>query len=173
MNNDFDNGELNFHYKRENRIKNAPDIVQSHYDKTDSAPKGIFKSLLATKSSRFLFGSIVLLLIMIFFVRNIDNITKPNSIQGISVDVSAFLFENTIYVTVTAKETEITELPLTVSFRGINEANEIVEMSNIYSIFDGNENFYRTTFEKYDIIRVECDISTETETITLQTNVQK
>ena len=174
MDKDFTNNELQFHYQRENRIKNASDIVQAHYNGEDKQTHGFFKSLVATKSSRFLFGGIVLLLVMIFFAKNIDKIVPPSNIEGIPVDATAFLFDSTVYVTVTAKEASVEkDIPLTVCFNAKNNENKIIETSTIYSIFDGNENLLRTTFSKQDILTVECQISTETEAITLKTTVQK
>ena len=164
MNNDFNNDELHFHYKREDRIKNEPDFVQSH---------GIFKSLVATKSSRFLLGGIVLLLVMIFFAKNIDKISQPSTLEGIAIDLSAFSFDSTVYVTAIAKETTIEkEIPITACFNAKNSNNAIVKSTTIYSIFDGKELSLESTFEKNDIMTIECHISTETDSIVLKTKVQ-
>ncbi len=174
MNNDFNNDELNFHYSRENRLKKAPDIVKEHYEEDGKPSNGFFKSLVATKSSRFLLGSIVLLLVMIFFVKNIDKIAQPTNIDGISIELAAFSFDSTVYVTATAKECPVEkDIPLTVCFNALNSENKIVKTSTIYSIFDGTENVSRTTFANDDIMTIECHVSTETKTITLKTNVQK
>ena len=174
MNNDFNNEELNFHYKRENRLKNAPNIVKEHYEEDGKPSSGFFKSLVATKSSRFLLGSIVILLVMIFFVKNVDKIAQPTNIDGIPIELSAFLFESTIYVTATAKEFPIEkDIPITICFNALNKENKIVKTTTIYSIFDGTENLLRTTFENNNIMTIECHISTETKTITIKTNVQK
>ena len=59
--------ELNFHYKREERLKDAPTVVQKYYaGELPTAPKGLFKALVHTKASRFTF--IALILVLALFV---------------------------------------------------------------------------------------------------------
>ncbi len=167
--------DLHFHYNREDRIKRAPSIVRSHYDGSEKLPpKGFFKSLVHTKSSRFLLGSIVLLVIMILFAVNIDIDKKSATILSIPFELNAFLYDETVYVTLTASETSVAnDLEVSVYFSALNEQDIVQEQSSIHSIFDGNENFYRTTFTKYDILLIECDISLGDEMVQLRTKVQK
>ena len=58
--------ELNFHYKREDRLKDAPTVVKKYYaGELPTAPKGLFKALVHTKSSRFTFMALILVLALV------------------------------------------------------------------------------------------------------------
>ena len=60
-----ENGEepLIFRYNRNERLKNAPKNVQDFYSGNFStAPKGLFKSLFANKTSKIMFLTIIFLL---------------------------------------------------------------------------------------------------------------
>ncbi len=166
---------LHFYYNRDERVRRAPDIVRSHYDGSEKLPpKGFFKSLTHTKSSRFLLGSIVLLIIMILFATNIDLDSKSGTIDSIPFSLSAFKFEESAFVTVKADETIVQDdIPVSVYFYALDSENTIVEQSSIHSIFDGKENFYRTTFSKYDIMFIECEVLLNGKTLELKTNVQE
>ncbi len=167
--------DLHFHYNREDRIKRAPEIVRAHYDGTEKTlPKGFFKSLVHTKSSRFLLGSIILLIIMILFVTNINIVGNTATVKNISFELSAFTFEDTVFVSVKAHEAEVSDdISLSVYFIAHDKQETIVAEASIHSIFDGNENFYRTTFSKYDIMSITCDILVEDEIIQLKASVKE
>lgn len=167
--------DLHFYYNRSKRLENAPDVVRSHYDGTaPTAPKGFFKALVHTRMSRFLLGGLILTLVMLLFTTLVSGQKNINSVHGIDVELSAFLFENTIYSTVTAVESPTAEDNfVTISFRALDIDKIPVTEAEIHSIYDGNENFYRTTFTNYDILYVEADVSVAGETVTLSTAVSK
>ncbi len=168
--------ELHFYYKREDRIQRAPQIVRSHYDGTsEKPPKGFFKSLVHTKSSRFLLGSIVLLVIMILFATNIPIDRNTGTIADVPFELSAFLFDGAVYVTLKGFETPISsDMLISVYFRVLDSNKDIITYSSSHSFFDGNEKIFRTTFAISDIIQyVECDISMNKETIQLLTKVEE
>ena len=54
-----DKQELHFFYNREERLKNAPQIVQDYYSGKFKPTKGFFRVMFATKGNRFLFVSLV------------------------------------------------------------------------------------------------------------------
>ncbi len=167
--------DLHFYYNREERIKRAPEQVRSYYDGTlKQPPKGFFKALVHTKSSRFLLGSIVLLVIMILFVTNFEVPRSSASVEDVHFELSAFLFEDTVFVTLKANEASVdSDYTVSAYFNALNVQEEILEQASIHSIFSGNENFYRTTFSKYDIIKIDCTVYFGESTLQLQTDVQE
>lgn len=167
--------ELHFYYDRSKRLERAPDIVQSYYDGTaPTAPKGFFQSLVHTRMSRFLLGGLVLSLIMILFAVLVSGQKNANSVQEIEFTLSAFLFEDTIYVTLIAGASANNQTkPIEILFRALGSDAIPLTQAELQLIYDGNENFYRTTFTDYDILYIESDISVAGETITLSTAVSK
>ncbi len=167
--------ELHFHYNRENRLKNAPDIVKSHYDGTEKLPpKGIFKSLVHTKASRYLLGSIVLLVLMIVFVTNVPTETNAGTLYDIPFSLSAFVFDDNTFVTLSAEEIRVDkDFPIVIIFKALNNDGNIIQESSYFPIYYGNEDSYVTTFANYDIITIEAEISIEDEILMLSTKVQK
>ncbi len=167
--------DLHFYYNREERINRAPSIVKSHYDGTEKVPeKGFFKSLVSTKSSRFLLGSIVLLVIMILFVTNIDTTSNVATLNNVTLELSAFSYDESVYVTLKAHEAATEEdISTSIYFSALNDKEIVIKQSTMHSIFDGNENFYRTTFPKYDILYIECIVTLNDETVHLKTVVQE
>ncbi len=168
--------ELQFYYNREERLRKAPSIVQSHYDGTEKElPKGFFKSLIHTKSSRFLLGSIVLLIIMILFVTNVEMDRSSGTIKNVPFKITAFSFDSSVYVTLTASESETSnDLLISAYLKGYNEQNEEVTHSTSHSIYDGSERILRTAFAISDIIHyVECEITLGGEALHLRTEVQE
>lgn len=167
--------DLHFYYDRSKRLENAPDIVRSYYDGTaPTAPKGFFQALVHTRMSRFLLGGLVLSSIMILFAILVSEKNNANSINEINFELSAYLFEDTIYTKVTAAPSTTKEDTLvTILFRALGTDKIPIAETEIYSNYDGNEKYYGTTFINYDILFVESDVSVAGETITLNTAVSK
>ena len=61
-----DKEELHFFYNREERLKNAPQIVQDYYSGKFKPAKGFFRIMFATKGNRFLFVALVLFVAFIW-----------------------------------------------------------------------------------------------------------
>lgn len=167
--------DLHFYYERDRRLQKSPSLVRSHYDGTaPTVPRGFFRGLVHTRMSRFLAGGIVLSILILFLGILASGQKDVNFIDDIKFQLSAFSYEDTIYVTLTAFPTEIvTDNILDISFHSLGIDKIPLNTTKIQLIYDGNENFYRTTFEDYDILQVEATISIAGETAILITSVQK
>ncbi len=168
--------ELQFHYNRSDRLSRAPEIVRSHYDGTEKQPpKGFFKSLVHTKSSRFLLGSIVLLIIMILFVTNVEMDKNSGTIKNVPFEITAFSFDSNVYVTITASESDTpSDLLISAYLKGYNDQDEEITHATLHSVYDGSERILRHSFLISEITQyMECIITLGGETLELRTKVQE
>ena len=171
--------ELNFHYKREDRLKDAPTVVQKYYaGELPTAPKGLFKALVHTKSSRFTFMALILVLALVVALIFFGPQTNQNSIGNTEFNLSAFSFEEKVYVSIKTqskvKQEEI-QIPLEISISALDKESQILNQEKIETVITENEEFIRTIFTDYDIISVEVEVlNTESkEKISLSCSVTK
>ena len=171
--------ELNFHYKREERLKDAPTVVQKYYaGELPTAPKGLFKALVHTKASRFTFIALILVLALFVALFFFGPKANQNSIGNTEFSLSAFSFEEKVFVSIKTEtkinQTEI-QIPLEISISALDKESQILNQEKIETVITENEEFIRTIFTDYDIISVEVEVlNTETkEKISLSCSVSK
>ena len=171
--------ELNFHYKREERLKDAPTVVKKYYaGELPTAPKGLFKALVHTKSSRFTFMALILVLAFVVALIFFGPKANQNSIGNTAFSLSAFSFEEKVYVSIKTQskvnQTEI-EIPLELTISALDMEKQVVNQEKIETVITENEEFIRTIFTDYDIISVGVEVlNTESkEKISLSCSVSK
>lgn len=172
---------LVFHYNREDRIKNAPKMVRDYYNGDyKMPPKGIFKMLVYTKSSRIMLFVLIACLLLVLFV----GILSPNADEGLYGDVpmkaSAFSFQDTVYAQLTLKAPkqdiekytgQQIKVDVTFNFYDVDETlTESIKKSEFY---EGNELSIGTTSSDYDILRVETVIAIQNEQSVLKATVKR
>ena len=171
--------ELNFHYKREDRLKDAPTVVKKYYaGELPTAPKGLFKALVHTKSSRFTFMALILVLALVVALIFFGPKANQNSIGNTEFNLSAFSFEEKVFVSIKTEtkinQTEI-QIPLEISISALDKESQILNQEKIETVITENEEFIRTIFIDYDIISIGVEVlNTETkEKISLSCSVTK
>lgn len=168
--------ELNFYYNRNERLKRAPENVRQFYDGTaPKPPKGLFKALVHTSHGKFMLGAVALSLVVVFIVMFFGERANVKDAAGIRFTLSAFSFEDSVYVSVKAHESKGAEnLPLTadIVFSALSEENGVSRQKNTL-IYSGKEEFCRTIFTDYDIMSVYAEICVGGESVTLHTRVEQ
>jgi hypothetical protein len=171
--------EINFHYNREDRLKDAPTVVKKYYaGELPTAPKGLFKALVHTKSSRFTFMALILVLALVVALIFFGPKANQNSIGNTEFNLSAFSFEEKVFVSIKTEtkinQTEI-QIPLEISISALDKESQILNQEKIETVITENEEFIRTIFTDYDIISVEVEVlNTESkEKISLSCSVTK
>ncbi len=177
MENSFGNEEgkndgaetLVFHYNREERLKNAPQIVKDYYDgKIKAYQPGIFKALVSTKANRFIFFALLICVGVVIFNMFFGPKNDRASISGIPLSLSAFSVEDTIYTSVRADKPEKKfrdfygkgkSATITVDFSGLDSENTPLIFGNDAERYEGNEIFLRTTLTDFDILFVSASVS--------------
>jgi hypothetical protein len=164
-----------FHYNRERRIKEAPQIVKDYYSGKLEPPKGFIKVLIATPARKMLFFSIIALCIVIAFLSYTMDTDSEGAVSDIQMALSAFSFEETVYISIQLKENSRFSGTKTVLARlsVINADNQVLETRELVKNYTGSEDFLRTTITDYDILRVEAVISTQDAEVTLKTAITR
>jgi hypothetical protein len=176
--------DLDFHYNREKRLEKAPEIVKNWYAGTSpKAPKGFFESFIHTKSSRILLGILVLVIICCGLSILILQQKKSDSLAGIPITLSAFSFEDTVYISLQASQISDTlyhtitkekdENKINIHIKFFGEKGYLIGEQNLTGFYSGKEAFYRTTTPNYDIIKIETELSGLGSFVTLSSEVQK
>jgi len=152
--------DMVFHYNREERLKRAPRIVQEFHAGTNfNPPKGIFRRLVYTKSSRLMLITIVILCAGTFVINFLTGRQNRDTLQSVPVTLTAFSFEDHVYVSIKAKEVPdqafAWKAVITAYTTGKTPAGT-VEKTGIY---DGKEQVITTTFPDYDILSISADIT--------------
>lgn len=175
-----DGGEetLKFYYSREERIKNAPQPVKDFYSgRLKAFRPGIFKALVATKGNRFMLFALIACFCVVIMLSLFDR-RNEGSASGVPVSLSAFSFEDTVYVTLKFE-------PLSrrcrndgaarfdVSIEYTDADGNDAEIQRFTHIYNGAESFLRTTFRDYDIVYVKAGISLEDESTVLSCRVER
>ncbi len=178
---------LHFHYKREERIKNAPKIVQDYYAGKMAPTKGLFKVLVATKFNRFMLLTMALCFMVAFFVKTFSNRPSLATAAGFELELEAFSYDEIVYAQVKVH-------PLKKSLKDKNfaidkfvEDKEKVLVDFSFTDADGaksakiqksaeiekNAFFIRTNSPDYDIIEVAAQVNLLGESATLVSKVKR
>jgi len=163
---------LVYHYgKPGEHLKNADESVKSFY--AQKQPKGIFQWLVHSSSSRLLLITIIALIIIIGIINFVDKGKARGVINGISTQLTAFSFEDTIYASIKLAEADKIQKNsvVTVFFEAIDSNGQLVAEKQITDFYTGKEIFLRTTFTNYDIISINAKIEFENKYIDLTSQV--
>ncbi len=165
--------DLVFHYNREERIKRAPRIVQEFHAGTNfNPPKGIFRRLVYTRSSRLMLFTIVFLCAATFIINFLTKSQNSGTLLTVPVTLNAFSFEDQVYVSIKAKEKQDAAFAwnaVITAYTNNRTATDTVEKSGIY---DGKELVITTTFPDYDILSISAEIRAKSgETIVVSADV--
>lgn len=169
---------LKFYYSREERISKAPQSVKDFYSGRVKAFKpGIFKALVATKGNRFMLFALIACFCVVIMLSLFDR-RNEGAIRGVPVSLSAFSFEDTVYVTLkfdapSKRYRNDREARFNVEIEFMDADKNTAERQVFTYIYTGKESFLRTTFRDYDIFNVAADISLGDESMPLSCRVEK
>ncbi len=168
--------ELVFYYNRAERLERAGENVRRYYDGTaPKPPKGLFKALVHTKQSRVMLFAVVLSALVVLAVAFLTGKTDSQSADGVRFSLSAFSFEDSVYVSVKLSPEKTAASDGTffknIVFSALDKDKKTLISQKIALIYDGNETYCRTIFADYDIVYVQADIEAENKKLTLLTKV--
>lgn len=94
---------LHFYYSREERLKNAPEIVREYYAGRGPRPvKGLFRALTATRGNRFLLASVAFFAAFVWIFSLLSG-RNDGTVGGVPAKFSAFLYEDSVYVSLSLR----------------------------------------------------------------------
>lgn len=177
----YSDGEkpLHFYYNREERIKNAPKIVQDFYaGKVNQFTRNPFKILLKNPLNR---AMLVFLLFFCGFAYFMSYQAGKNKsrLGETSGSLTAFSYTEEIYVTFkieplpSKKKDGFIPVPVTAVFSAVDSSGTIVQSGEISDSYSGSEFFMRTQFNDYDIIKIVADVTFGEEKKSFSTDILK
>jgi hypothetical protein len=171
---------LVFHYNRTERISRAPQNVRDYYAGKNQMPKGLFKVLVASKFSRIMLLSVALLSIaFVFLSRNAPD-SSSGTVAGIPAAVSAFSFDDSVYVSVELKDAATEQYtllflkrPVLVSARVdfLDGGGKVIDSAVIEGIYEGKQGFLRTISADYGILEIAVLLNAGDESLALKAKV--
>lgn len=170
---------LHFYYNREERIKNAPKIVQDFYaGKVNQFTRNPFKILLKNPLNRMMLIFLLLFCGFAYFMSYQAGKNKSR-LGETSGSLTAFSYTEEIYVTFKAeplpsgKKNEFIPVPVTVVFSAVDSSGTIVQSKELSDSYSGDEFFMRTQFNDYDIIKIVADVTFDKEKKSFSTDILK
>lgn len=178
---------LVFRYNRQERIKNAPKIVQDYYAGRLTPTKGLFKVLVATKFNRFMLFTVALCFAVLLIVKAFGNRPNIATASGFELELSAFKYDESVYA-------QIKIHPLKKSLADKNFAidqyiKDNEKASAVFSFVDVDGQtldkiqksaeiekkafFIRTNSSDYDIIKVDAAVEILGQKVDLTSKVSR
>ncbi|MFA6856183.1 MAG: hypothetical protein WCR31_03145 [Treponema sp.] len=173
---------VHYYFDNEERIKHAPKIVQDYYAGKGPRPvKGLFKNLISTPANRLGLLSIAVFAVFVFIYSFTSEKPYRKVVGGTEMTLSAFSYEDEIYVSLKAaawKETkglkkELPQGPAAVKFSAIDNQQAAAAVSENNGMYTGQELIMRTKFSDYDIIRIKAEVRFNGEEKELSAAVEK
>lgn len=187
---DYENAENNSRLFHEERMKNAPKIVQDYYNGTGlKFEKGLFKVLVAKKSNRIIFLIMIFCFAILFITNNLANKGNLKVINGYECELQSFSYDDRLFASVKIhplkktkaqlsnqekKEGKTISFPVNIVFYGISESGVQMEFQNdINGEIFLNSNIYRTDSDDYNVTDVIARVSVGDESGELSVKVNR
>lgn len=200
----YEDGEkpLVFHHKngeyRQYMSENLRDLATGK-----ALPKrGFFRVLVSTRGNRIMLFVMCLTFVLFIFLNIFGKNSNQDVINGIEAELTAFSFDDQIYVSLSLKDYEKNRtsskkesdkadkkiagkkteniFPLSTAPKNISVKLELIntdeETAYVHEdtvIFDGSNNIYRQTFTDYDMEKVKCTLENQEKKVILNTKIQK
>lgn len=164
---------FHFYYSREHRIANAPQNVKDYYAGKMETPRG-FKVLFNKQNRFILFG----LLLVVGFGWGYSGLYKTkaySNIAGINVELTAFIYEDEVYTSVKMKRSpkskDMSPKLVEADIMVIEPNKQVSDKQHLTFLYEDGEQFMRTKFTNFDIIRADAVITIGDETVEVTTEV--
>ena len=168
--------EYHFFYNREERLKNAPQIVRDYYSGKMKPLRG-FQALYKNKANLFVLLALVFFVGIAWIYTGFNRFRNYAKINEIDCELTAFLYNDEIYVSaafkrnIKSKKNDDEEIK--VHFFAINADLQPCDEAEDFVTFKGEQVFLRTKFTDYDIIRIDALVNVSGEEKELSAMVKR
>lgn len=166
---------LKFYYNREERIAKAPPIVQEYYNGGLRPVRGI--KIFFTKQNRYIFLSLIFFIGAIWIYTGLNKTKAGTTIAGINCELTAFSYEEEVFVSIQMKRSKNAKSTAPVSvnaeYFAIDPNNQVGEKKTGQITYSEGEQYLRTKFTDYDIIRIDVILSADDEEKELSAQVKR
>lgn len=167
-----ESGQVHLRYSRAERLKRAPESVQRMYEPDYLKRQGLLKSLTATKGSRSMLFSIVVVCILILFSLFLRTDKKSGTINGIPIQLEALEHDSKVHVNVFLDETQQPDgftMPVTVLVTATNTAEATQAVKTVNAVYIGSKLRISAQFQESVPVKIEAIIAAENTTLRLNT----
>ncbi|MGL4982965.1 MAG: hypothetical protein ACRC4W_08990 [Treponemataceae bacterium] len=139
--------KITFYYNREQRLKKHPEHKKL-YNGELIPRRGLFQVLVATPGSKFLFIAMLFLSAVLVIFMFTGNDKKSTTIAEIPVKIEGFLFDQTLYVTITLAEKLmlVDEKKVEILIGIYDNEKRLLDSKKIEETYTGEKQLLRTTF---------------------------
>ena len=148
---------LKFYYNREERIAKAPKLVQDYYEGKMKPVRGF--RIFFTKQNRYIFFALIFFVGASWIYTGLNRTRAGTTLEGINFELTAFSYEEEVYVSLAMKRSKKSKSTAPVSvnaeYFAIDPNNQVGDKRADSTIYSEGEQYLRTKFTDYDIIRVD------------------
>ena len=149
--------KLKYYYNREERIARAPKLVQDYYNGNLKPVRGF--RIFFTKQNRYIFFALIFFVGATWIYTGLNKTRAGTTLNGINFELSAFSYEEEVYVSLQMKRSsrskEVAPVNVQAEFFAIDPNRQVGDKRNGQLIYESGEQYIRTKFTDYDIIRVD------------------
>ena len=149
--------KLKFYYNREERIARAPKLVQDYYNGNLKPVRGF--RIFFTKQNRYIFFALIFFVGATWIYTGLNKTRAGTTLSGINFELTAFSYEEEVFVSLSMKRSsrsrETAPVPVKAEFFAIDPNNQVGDKRSGQLIYEEGEQYIRTKFTDYDIIRVD------------------
>ena len=149
--------KLKFYYNREERIARAPKLVQDYYNGNLKPVRGF--RIFFTKQNRYIFFALIFFVGATWIYTGLNKTRAGTTLAGINFELTAFSYEEEVYVQLKMKRSsrsrETAPVLVAAEFFAIDPNNQVGDKRNGQLVYEEGEQYIRTKFTDYDIIRVD------------------
>ncbi|MEL3906820.1 MAG: hypothetical protein P1P65_07325 [Treponema sp.] len=137
----YNPGQVRLRYNRTERLAKAPESVQRMHRPDYIQKPGLIKSLTATRASRYILFSIILVCILMLLSVFLQLDRTSGKLNGIPVKLESLIQEETIYINIVFAATKQEDgymLPVTVHLTARNIGTGAQETKTIEAVYIGS-----------------------------------
>ena len=148
---------LKFYYNREERIAKAPKLVQDYYNGNLKPVRGF--RIFFTKQNRYIFFALIFFVGATWIYTGLNKTRAGTTLNGINFELSAFSYEEEVFVSLRMKRSsrsrDLAPVNVQAEFFAIDPNRQVGDKRDGQLIYEAGEQYIRTKFTDYDIIRVD------------------
>lgn len=152
---------VHYYYNREERIAHAPQNVKDYYAGKMNPVRGF--RVLFQKQNRYILLALVIFVAFTWMYTGFNKTRNYAKIDNIAIEMQTFSYDGEVYTNIKVKPVKNSTQKKPVKVEGqvyfVNIDNQPVEMQEVSLIYSGEEQYLRTKFSDYDIIRVDAIVT--------------
>lgn len=167
---------FHYYYNREERLKNAPQIVKDYYAGKMTPTRGFFKVLVSTRANKFLFFTLVVLTAFTLIYGKVTGASSKGEISGIKYELSSFAYDEEVFssVKISAGPEQIKNpVKVQVVFYFSDADKQTTSSYEDELLLVNTEDFIRLKLQDYEYVRCFAVVKAGPESIQLECPVKR